>query len=110
MEPLQKMMLLSGCKDKELAEVILEQAEQTLLSETRRTRLIPALFSSQVDLAVIMYNRLGTEGENSRSEGGISCSFTDMPLAVQQIIKEYRIARVGGHAFERKEPNDSEAL
>lgn len=102
MEALEKMMLLSGCKDEPLARVLLDQAEQTLLNETRRTKMIPALFSSQIDLAIVMFNRLGTEGESSRSEGGISTSFVEMPVTVQRAIENNRLARCGGYAFEAK--------
>lgn len=106
MDQLSKFKLLSGCKDDDLAKLLLEQAEQTLLNETRRTILIPALFSCQIDLAVIMYNRLGTEGEMARSEGGINVSFMDMPTIIQDIISINRLARVGGHAYEKKPAED----
>lgn len=106
MDQLSKFKLLSNCKDDDLAKLLLEQSEQTLLNETRRTILPAALFSCQIDLAVIMYNRLGTEGEAGRSEGGISVTFMDMPAHIQDIISSQRIARVCGHAYEKEPAKD----
>ena len=52
------------------------------------------------DLALIAYNRRGTEGEKSRSEGGESYSFDDAPKQIYDILNRYRLARVGGKAYE----------
>ena len=54
------------------------------------------------DLAVICYNRLGTEGEHSRNEAGESYNFEDAPKSVYDILNRYRLARVGGKTYERK--------
>ena len=51
---------------------LLEDAESFVLGYTNRTKLIPPLEKPVRDLAVIALNRIGTEGENSRSEGGES--------------------------------------
>ena len=98
--PAEVITALTGCKNADLVEVVLEAAEQTILSLTNRTQLIPPLEAAHRDLAVVMINRLGTEGESSRSEGGISISFEEMPKVIQTAIETYRLARVCGHAFE----------
>lgn len=41
-----------------------------------------------IEIAIIKYNRLGNEGEHSRTEGGISQTFTDdLPM---DILKQFR--------------------
>ena len=97
---------LTGCSNDSMANIMLERAEAKILSLCNRTRLNEALAPLVVDWAVIAYNRLGTEGESSRSEGGISSAFVEIPADIQRIIEMNRIARVGGHAYEKKADED----
>lgn len=92
----------SGCQDEELLEVLLQEAEEKVLAYTNRSRLIPQLKNPVRELALIAYNRMGTEGENSRSEGGESYSFLDMPDSTCSVLRRYRLARVGGKIYENK--------
>lgn len=110
MELIDKAMKWTGCNDKELMELFLDIAKDTILSETRRTGMINALIPAQLDLAVCLYNRAGSEGESSRSEGGISITYSEMPSAVQKTISQYRLARCGGRAFEKTETTESEEI
>lgn len=100
MMSLERFKQLTGCRDEALAAILLTEAEQMILSETNRNVMIKQLENARMSLAITMYNRLGTEGESSRSEGGISSTFEEMPRAVKNAISHYRLARVGGHAFE----------
>ncbi len=59
-------------------ELLLEQAEHTLLDYTGRDTLPERLGDMVVQLAVMMFNRLGNEGETKRGEGGISVSFSSL--------------------------------
>ena len=104
--PEEVIAALTGCKNTDLIAIVLEAAEQTILSLTNRTKLISSLEAARRDLAVVMINRLGTEGESSRSEGGISVSFEEMPKAIQATIETYRLVRVCGHAFEAMQSQD----
>ena len=54
------------------------------------------------DLAVIALNRLGTEGETGRSEGGESYSFDNAPRQIYDVLNRFRLARVGGRTYETK--------
>ncbi|MCR0567773.1 phage head-tail connector protein [[Clostridium] innocuum] len=92
---------LTGCSDED-AKLYAELAEQDILRETNRTAVPAMLLSTQIDIAVIRYNRQGTEGETSRSEGGISSSFESMPEYIRNAVKNKRLAGVGGYAFEKK--------
>lgn len=94
---------LTGESDKELLEILLEDAKSFVLAYTSRTRMIPELERPVRELAVIALNRMGTEGESSRSSGGISSSFDSAPKQIYDILKRYRLARVGGRVYEAEE-------
>ena len=58
---------------------LLCEAEYKILDITGRSEVPAQLDSLVVKLAVIAYNKTGSEGESSRSEGGISRAFDDLP-------------------------------
>lgn len=105
MTDVEMLMKLTGESDQELLSLLLQISEEKILSKTRRTTMITQLKPYVRDWAIVAYNRLGTEGETSRSEAGISSAFAEIPKEIQEGISEYRIARVGGHAYE-KEPDE----
>lgn len=90
-----------------VAEQLVYDAEAQVLDYTNRTELPKALIKSVGDLAIVMYNRLGTEGEKSRSEGGESYAFEAMPQSVYATLKKHRLARCGGNAYETVTSEDS---
>lgn len=86
-----KIMLdiTDGSQDNKLS-VILDTAKDTILDATGRDVLPDRLQSECVELAVIIYNRQGTEGNSSRSEGGISESYIDgLPQHIIKRLKAY---------------------
>lgn len=87
---------LTGEQDEELIAVLLDDAESFVLAYTMRTKIIQPLEKPVRDLAVIALNRMGTEGENSRSEGGETYNFNDAPKQIFDTLNRYRICRVGG--------------
>lgn len=103
MTEIEKLKKLTGEKDEELLTLLLEDATSFVLSYTNRTRIVGELEKAVRDLAVIALNRMGTEGESSRSEGGESYSFSDAPKQIYDTLNRYRLARCGGHAFETKQ-------
>lgn len=102
MTDIEKLKKLTGESDEELLSLLLEDAQEFVLSRTNRTRIIPKLEKTVRDLAVIAYNRRGTEGESGRSESGESYSFDDVPKSIFDTIAENRLARVGGKIYENK--------
>ena len=98
----EKLKKLTGESDEELLSLLLEDAEAQVLSYTNRTVMIPALNKAARDLALIAYNRRGTEGETGRSEAGESYSFDNTPKQIYDILDRYRLARVGGAVYETK--------
>lgn len=99
---IDKLVKLTGEKDEDLLEILLEDAESYVLSYTNRTILIPALEKPVRDLVVIALNRMGTEGESGRSEGGETYNFDSAPKQIYDTLNRYRLARVGGKIHEAK--------
>ncbi len=97
---IERVQTLTGEKDEDLIEILLDDAEAFVLSYTNRTRLKTGLEKAVRDLTVIALNRMGTEGEKSRSEGGESYTFDDAPKQIYDILNRYRLARVGGKTYE----------
>ena len=99
---IEKLAKLTGESDEELLTLLLEEAEAFVLAYTNRTRIVTGLEKAARDLAVIALNRMGTEGETGRSEGGESYSFDNAPKQIYDVLNRYRLARVGGRAHEAK--------
>ena len=106
MDNLEKMKILTGESDEKLLSLLLDNAEQFVLAYTNRSHVIRNLEGAVCDLAVIAYNRMGTEGESGRSEGGESYSFDTAPKHIYDVLNRYRLARVGGVVHEVKEEQD----
>ena len=102
MTDIEKLKKLTGEQDEELLELLLEEAKEFVLSYTNRTKIVKGLEKTVRDLAVIALNRMGTEGESGRSEGGESYNFNDAPKHIYDVLNRYRLARVGGVVYEAK--------
>ena len=97
---IERVKLLTGETNENLIEAYLEEAADFVKSYTNRSVIITPLEKAVRDLAVIALNRMGTEGETSRSEGGESYSFETAPKQVYDIMNRYRLARTGGITLE----------
>ena len=109
MNNLEKLKVLTGETNEELLKLLLEDAEEYVLAYTNRTELPASLEKTVRDLAVIALNRIGTEGEASRSESGESYSFDNAPKHIYSVMNKYRLARCGGHAYEKIEAENAES-
>lgn len=89
MTQLEKLKIRLSDVDDKLLIQLLEDAENDILDYTNRNVLLPRMEPLQRELAIIYYNRLGSEGEASRSEGGISVSY-EMPQSIKDRLKSYR--------------------
>lgn len=103
MTDLDMLKKITGESDEELLSSLLQMAEEEILSLTNRGKMTDKLKPIVRKWALIAYNRMGVEGEASRSEGGISSAFVEIPKEIQDAIKRNRLGRVCGHAYE-KEP------
>lgn len=102
MTDVEMLKKITGESDEELLSLLLTMAEEKVLSLANRTKMIYPLKPAVRDWAIVAYNRLGMQGETSRSEGGISSAFAEIPKDIDEAIKRYRLGRVSGHAYEKK--------
>ena len=85
---IERLLILLGNPPEceiETVKTCLSMAQDAVLDYIQRDELPKAAESVVIKLAIIYYNRLGNEGESSRTEGGISQSFiTDIPKDIQR--------------------------
>lgn len=93
MTQLERLKVRLPDADDALLNQLLEDAENDILDYTNRNVLLPKMEGLQRELAIIYYNRLGSEGEASRSEGGISVSY-EMPEGIKNRLKAFRRLKV----------------
>ena len=95
LEAYERFQILRGTDDDAgLAQVLLEDSKNDILSYCNLDELPDALIGLQVGLAVKRLNRMGTEGETSRSEGGVSHSFGDLiDEDAKKTLRAYRKMR-----------------
>lgn len=90
LETLKHRLGIDGDGQNERLSAMLDEAADTILDLIGRESLPTRLKSVQTEIAVILYNRQGAEGESSRSEGGISRSFLDgLPAELKDRLKNY---------------------
>lgn len=94
MDQLDKLKTRLDIKDNSqdtLLAQILEDAETEILDYCNRDVLPIRAEGLQRELAITYYNRQGSEGENSRSEGGIIVSYsTEIPESTKIRLNSFR--------------------
>lgn len=101
---IDKLKVRLNEEDTALLEQLLEDAETEILDYCNRDVLLPRMIGLQRELAIVYYNRLGSEGESSRSEGGVSVSYsTDIPENIKRRLNSYRRLKAVRLANENKE-------
>ncbi len=82
---------LDDVNEDNLLSLYLEDAEDEILELTHLEEIPKKLLPTQIDLAIIMYNKQGIEGQISHSEGGISRSFEEgIPESIMKRIRSCR--------------------
>lgn len=81
---------------------ILEDVEADMLAFTNRSELLPSMNSLQIKIAIIEYNKQGSEGMSSDSQGGKSQSWIDgLPSDVQSALISFRRLKVSNYATKK---------
>lgn len=91
-----RLLLPGQAPEDALLQELLATAEAFMLNYTGRRTLPEALHSAQLQLAVQLYNRLGSEGEQARREGALSLRFEAFPAGLLSQLKAWRLAKAGG--------------
>ena len=74
---------------------LIEDAVILILDYTNQDKMLDSMWLYARQLATVAFNRESTEGESSRTEGGISQSFVeDIPLNIQRGLNRYRLGKV----------------
>ena len=79
-----------------LLEEMLDSAEGIILAYTGRDVVPEKLEGAQVEIAAMLYNRMGMEGESAHAEGSVSRSADSLPEYVRRQLNPYRVARAVG--------------
>lgn len=91
MTQLEKLKVRLPDVEEDLLNQLLEDAENDILDYTNRNVLLPKMEGLQRELVIVYYNRMGSEGEASRSEGGVSVSYiTDIPDSIKSRLNAFR--------------------
>lgn len=88
-----RLPTLSGDGRDALICALLDDATDLTLSYLGRSSLPEACQGAVIRLAVILYNRVGMEGETSHTEGGVSISGEALPEEIKALLRPYRVAR-----------------
>lgn len=104
LERLKIRLEIKNTDEDNLLTMLLDDAEGEILDYCNRDVLLPKMESLQRELAIIYYNRMGSEGESSRSEGGVSVSYsTVIPESLKSRLRSYRRLKAVGVANANKE-------
>ena len=76
-------------EDKRFVLAQMKKAGNAICDLIGRDVVPDRLLDVQAELAVIAYNKRGAEGEASRSEGGISRTFQDLPPLMLKRLENY---------------------
>lgn len=85
----------------DLLPVLVESAAELIRAYCNRDDIPSVLTGAQAELAVIAFNRIGTEGEQSRSTGNVSMTFIpggDIPASIKARLNRFRKAGYGVQA------------
>lgn len=97
---LEKLKILLGITDDskdQLLELIIDKAKTSIINYTHNQACItkPEVEPIILDLAVINYNRIGTEGLDSESFSGVSYHYSaDIPDILKSQLISFRKLRV----------------
>lgn len=83
----------AGAGDRAILSDILEDAGRTICAYTLRDAVPESLEAAQIQLAVVMFNRMGMEGETIHDEGGVSRRAESMPEDILRQLRPWRRVR-----------------
>ena len=84
---------LPDCSDEVLLQDLLDSAAGMICAYTGRESMPVQLEYMQIEIACILYNRMGMEGESTHSEGSVSHTAESLPEFVRRQINPFRLAK-----------------
>ena len=76
-----------------LMDELLQLSKEAVCAYTKRDALPDALIGAQLELACVLYNRMGMEGESAHSEGNLSRSAESLPEYLRCQMNPFRLAK-----------------
>ncbi len=99
MTQLEKLKIRMPDASDALLTQLLEDAQAEMLDYCNRDALTTKMEGLQRELVIVYYNRMGSEGEASRSEGGVSVSYsTEIPENIKSRLNAHRLLKGVGIA------------
>ena len=87
---------LPDAQDDALLQDLIDAAAGMICAYTGRDKLPPQLEAAQIDIACIIFNRMGMEGESAHTEGSVSHSADSLPEFVKRQLNPFRLAKAVG--------------
>lgn len=84
---------IPDAKDDELLRELLRQSAEMICAYTSRTALPDVLAGAQIELAAMLFNRMGMEGESAHTEGSVSRSAESLPEILRRQLNPHRLAK-----------------
>ena len=81
---------------KDLLSDLIADAGKALCAFTRRQEVPAELEGAQLQLAAVMFNRMGMEGESTHDEGGVMRRAEAMPEDIACQLRPWRLAKAVG--------------
>ena len=87
---------IPDAQDDALLEELFSSAEGMILAYTGRDEIPELLEGAQLEIAAMLFNRMGMEGESSHSEGSESRTAESIPEYIRRQLNPFRRARAVG--------------
>jgi hypothetical protein len=84
---------IPDAKDEALLADLIEAAGGMICACTLREAVPPALQAVQLEIAAMLYNRMGMEGERIHAEGSLSVHADSLPEYLRRQINPWRLAK-----------------
>ena len=84
---------LPDCGDEMILQDMLDTAAGMICAYTGRECVPAALEYMQLEIACMVFNRMGMEGESAHSEGSVSHTAESLPEFVRRQLNPFRLAK-----------------
>lgn len=84
---------IPDAKDDALLTELIEAAGQAICAYTGRAAVPAALEAAQLEIAAMLFNRMGMEGESDHDEGSLRRSAESLPEFLRRQLNPYRLGR-----------------
>ena len=87
---------IPDAKDDQLLSDLIADAGSMICAYTMRSAVPDALQAAQIEIAAMLFNRMGMEGESSHGEGSVNHSVDSLPEYIRVQLAPWRRAKAVG--------------